>query len=311
MNKFVILCVVVLYGASYSVEGASRIIGGTVATGNEFNYMVSLQRISEVAQLTRGHRCGGALITLSHALTAASCLHNNNQLIVASEHRLFAGATRLDDDSNEYRVRNVANFTIHPEFNPSQRFNYDIAVITTVSPFSNVAVSTLRLPTEDIGIQLEPGCTTPGWGAQNSSATASYQLMFIRSRITENAVCFQSYVNQGTSITVFPNMLCALPPTNSTGCHGDIGNPLVCGDYLQGVLFLSKDCASPVVMPSPDVYSRVFSHGAWLNETVFGIISQENTTTVAPPTESGASTYQAGAGLLTIFALVQIVTSMS
>ncbi|PZC85444.1 hypothetical protein B5X24_HaOG200432 [Helicoverpa armigera] len=290
MNKFVILCVIAFYGASYSVEAASRIIGGTAAFENQFTYMVSLQNRSEVAQLTRGHRCGGALITFSHALTAASCLHNNNQLIVASQFRLFAGSSRLNNDDNSYRFRNVASFTIHPQFVPSQRFNNDIAVIATVSPFSSVAVSVLRLPTADISVTHPTVCHK-----------ASYQLMFIQSRVTLSSHCTTTYYEMGTTIAMQPNMLCALPITNSTGCHGDLGNPLVCSDFLHGVLFLTKDCASPVLGPLPDVYSRVFSHVAWLNETVFGISNET----------SGASTYQAGAGLLAIFALVQIVTSMS
>nr|XP_049694922.1 chymotrypsin-like serine proteinase isoform X2 [Helicoverpa armigera] len=305
MNKFVILCVIALYGASYSVEAASRIIGGTAANENQFNYMVSLQNRSEVDQLTRGHRCGGALITLSHALTAASCLHNNNQLIVASQFRLFAGSSRLNNDDNSYRVRNVASFTIHPQFVPSQRFNNDIAVIATVSPFSSIAVRVLRLPTADISVTHLAVCHTPGWGAQNASASASYQLMFIQSRVTLSSHCATAYNEMGTTIAMQPNMLCAIPVTNSTGCHGDLGNPLVCGDDLQGVLFLSKDCtltATPSLLTAvPDVYSRVFSHVAWLNQTVFGVSDET----------SGASTYQAGAGFLAIFALIQIVTSMS
>ncbi|XP_047022730.1 trypsin delta-like [Helicoverpa zea] len=301
MNKIVILCVIAFYGASYSVEAASRIIGGTAANENQFKYMVSLQNRSEVDLLTRGHRCGGALITLSHALTAASCLHNNNQLIVASQFRLFAGSSRLNNDDNSYRVRNVASFTIHPQFVPSQRFNNDIAVIATVSPFSSIAVSVLRLPTEDISVTHLAVCHTPGWGAQNASASASYQLMFIQSRVTLSSHCATAYYGMGTTIAMQPNMLCAMPITNSTGCHGDLGNPLVCGDYLQGVLFLSKDCTSPLLTAVPDVYSRVFSHVAWLNETVFGVSDET----------SGACTYQAGVGLLAIFALVQIVTSMS
>uniref|UniRef100_A0A2A4JC95 Peptidase S1 domain-containing protein n=1 Tax=Heliothis virescens TaxID=7102 RepID=A0A2A4JC95_HELVI len=304
MNNFGILCVIALYGASYSaVEGASRIMGGSNAIHNQFRYMVSLQRLSEVNEFTRGHRCGGALITLNHVLTAASCLYDNNAgiftLIAPAQYRLFAGAARLDDDSSSERFRSISDFTVHPQFVPTQPFNNDIAVITAASPFSSIAAAALQLPTTDITVTNLGICRSPGWGGQNASASASNQLMFTENRITVNSHCTVSYYEQGTTISMLSSMICAQPITNSSGCQGDLGNPLVCNNQLHGVLFLSKDCSSPMPVPLPDVYTRVFSYRAWLNE----IIGDDE--------PSGAATYQSGIGLLTIFALVQIVATIS
>uniref|UniRef100_A0A2A4ITN2 Peptidase S1 domain-containing protein n=1 Tax=Heliothis virescens TaxID=7102 RepID=A0A2A4ITN2_HELVI len=103
----------------------------------------------------------------------------------------------------------------------------------------------------------------------------------------------------GTPINMLSGKVCAWPITNTSGCQGDLGNPLVCNNQLHGVLFLSKDCSSPMPVPLPDVYTRVFSHRAWLNE----IIGDDE--------PSGAATYRSGVGLVAIFALVQIVATMS
>uniref|UniRef100_A0A2A4J345 Peptidase S1 domain-containing protein n=1 Tax=Heliothis virescens TaxID=7102 RepID=A0A2A4J345_HELVI len=300
MNNFGILCLIALYGASYSaVEGASRIMGGSAADDIRFRYMVSLQRLSEVTQLTRGHRCGGALISFSHAVTTASCLYDNNagvfSLIAPAEYRLFAGAARLNNDSVTERIERISNFTVHPQFVPTQLHNNDIAVITTASPFSSSVVTILAIPSADINIFQR--CNTAGWGGQNASASASNQLMFHENQVYENRECTIAFNALGTPISMQSSMVCALPSRMTSGCQGDLGNPLVCNDLLHGVQFLSKNCSSTWIA-YPDVYTKVFSYRAWLNNII-----GDNT--------SGASTYQSGIGLVAMFALVQIVATMS
>uniref|UniRef100_A0A2A4J4Y6 Peptidase S1 domain-containing protein n=1 Tax=Heliothis virescens TaxID=7102 RepID=A0A2A4J4Y6_HELVI len=304
MNNFGILCLIALYGASYTaVDGASRILGGSAVNNNQFRYMVSLQRLSEVTQLTRGHRCGGALISFSRAVTAASCLYDNNagtfSLITPAQYRLFAGATRLNDDSFPERIERISSFTVHPQFVPTQRFINDIAVITTARPYSAFVVMTLAVPIADINIAELGVSISTGWGGQNASASASYQLMFTENRVTENADCNTAYNQLGTPISMQPSMVCAMPLINTSGCQGDLGNPLVYDSNLLGVLFLSKDCATPTLEPTPDVYTKVFTHRNWLNEVLNS------------PLPSGASTYQSGIGLVAIFAVVQVVATMS
>uniref|UniRef100_A0A2A4JFE9 Peptidase S1 domain-containing protein n=1 Tax=Heliothis virescens TaxID=7102 RepID=A0A2A4JFE9_HELVI len=297
MYNFVILCVIVLLGTSYSsVEGAPRIIGGIAASEKQFLYMVSLQLLSEVDLETRGHRCGGALITYSHALTAASCLYyQNNQgifiEIFTREYRLFAGSERLDNDDAS-RIRSISNFTMHPEFDPRQPYINDIAIITTSEAFPTNVVTPLNLPVGDVTVNNPSNCQSPGWGGQDSSASASYHLMYTESYVTENGACSRFYSKEGTMIDMQPSMLCAVPYMHTSGCQGDIGNPLVCNNDITGILFLSKTCSSPIETSNPDVYTSVFSYKAWIEETT-----------------NGASTYQLGIGLLAMLALVQIVIS--
>lgn len=48
---------------------------------HDYDFQISLQQISMLPDQIQAHRCGGALITLQHALTLASCVYtiNNNK----------------------------------------------------------------------------------------------------------------------------------------------------------------------------------------------------------------------------------------
>ncbi|XP_063893386.1 anionic trypsin-2-like isoform X1 [Helicoverpa armigera] len=307
MNKLVIIfCVIALYGASYSaVEGASRIVGGIAAQENQFRYMVSLQERSQRNQTTRGHRCGGALVSYRHALTTASCLYNNNTgrftQIRPRDYWLFAGSARLDNNAT-FLLQSIERFTIHPQFDPRVRFVNDIAIITAFSNFPTDWVRVLNLPYADV-ITTPYMCHSPGWGGYDSSTNASVNLLYTTSYPTTNSPCSTFYRNQSIAITMTPNMLCAIPYTNTSGCQGDSGNPLVCNNEILGVQFLSKNCSLPVTdLPwNPDVYTRVFRYKDWIEGIVIG----------RQPLPSAASTFQLCYGLLALLVIVQILTSKS
>nr|XP_049694676.1 trypsin zeta isoform X2 [Helicoverpa armigera] len=299
------LCFIVLYGASYSVvDGAARIIGGIAAHENQFRYMVSLQQRSETNQTTRGHRCGGALVSYRHALTTASCLYNNDAgrftQILERDYWLFAGSARLDNNAT-FLLQSIDRFTIHPQFDPRVRFVNDIAIITAFSSFPTNLVSVLRLPYADV-ITTPYICHSPGWGGYESSTNASVDLLYTDKFVTTNDACFQFYYrHQNITINTTPDMLCAVPYSNTSSCQGDSGNPLVCNNDILGVQFLSKNCSLPVTDGwQPDVYTRVFRYKAWIEGIVIG-----------PQLPSGASTYQLCFGLLAMLVIVQIVTSTS
>lgn len=53
-----------------------------IKTSNMFFFQISLQQVSELQSPTRGHKCGGALVTHQHVLTTASCTFYNNSGLV-------------------------------------------------------------------------------------------------------------------------------------------------------------------------------------------------------------------------------------
>nr|ADT80824.1 serine protease 54 [Mamestra configurata] len=301
MNKCLLLFVIAICGthaSSINAERANRIVEGATASVNQFQYMVSLQKISELQSYTRGHRCGGALVTLQHAVTAASCnfdiINGVSVAIAPVEHRVFAGAVTLTSDNSPYHIRNIINITVHPDYYASSLLVNDIAVIFLESAFSST-IAPVLLPIRDAGVTEPTPCYVSGWGAQNDTATASVQLMYLQKRIQEQQNCRAYYGSLPVGpLNVVDSMICAFgdQQTPFSGCTGDIGNPLVCSGYLNGILVRSKKC---IVSPDSEVYTRISSYTTWINGTITGQGS------------GAASTFQPGMVVLAVIAIAQII----
>nr|ADM35107.1 serine protease 30 [Mamestra configurata] len=300
MNNFVFLLVIALCGtraSTLNVDGANRIIGGTLASDTQFRYMVSLQQLSQVTNYMRGHRCGGALVSLRHAVTIASCLHGANGAVIdPAQYRVFAGASVLTNDTSVDRHRRIEKFTIHPNYRTATPYVNDIAVITLASAFPSNAVSTVSLSQNDATTQQGAICQSSGWGSQNDTSTASTQLMYTTKYVYESQACqmFYSGVVPGFSqMTIQNSMICAMPTTISSSCTGDLGNPLVCNGNLNGLLIVTAyDCSNVAsIIARPEVYTRISTFRSWINTT------------------AGASTFQPGMAVLALISIVRFLTS--
>ncbi|CAK1598670.1 unnamed protein product [Parnassius mnemosyne] len=270
MSKLFLLLTIVYWvnAAQINRDVSNRIANGNIASELQFPYVVSLQQLGNAqASDTRGHRCGGVLVTLQHALTAASCLFDvvsgNATVIKPNEYRIFAGSSILTNDTSADRVRSIANFTIHPEYTGPPGFVNNIAIITFTTPYSNEVVQPLSLPPSD----FEPAdftlCTMAGWGGANASASASTTLRYANKYIYNQYLCSSLYNPVPNSLNILPSMVCAASyDTISSGCDRDVGNPLVCNNTLTGVLFGTDQCKSSSY---PELYTRVSTYSTWIN----------------------------------------------
>lgn len=295
MESLVILLVIALgvtMAAPPNAENSNRIMGGFVSPENVFEYMISLQELSKIQDYKRGHRCGGALVSYQHALTAASCTFNNNNgaltPINVADFRVFAGSVQLTDDTSEDHVRSIASVTVHPSFLTSTPFADDIAVITLTVPFPSNVVKPVQLSVNDVGPTEFGACEVSGWGGQNVSATESSKLMYSIQTVYEWHACMWLYHNLPPShqLVIYPSMICAYADKGTAaGCTGDVGNPLVCHDRLTGIAAKIQECSTTAF---PEIYTRISSYTRWINQVV----------------NSAPSTIQPGIALLAMFAVV-------
>ncbi|XP_050562209.1 chymotrypsinogen A-like isoform X2 [Spodoptera frugiperda] len=278
MYKLLLLSVIAFCGVnSYILEGAERIVQGQVNNG--IQYVISLQDKTQLQSYTRGHRCGGVLITQQHALTTAACTINTNNGVPINQanFRVFAGTILTMDNVNN--VRDIASITIHPYYTRHIPFVNDIAVITLQAPFP-ATISPLPMPIVDVALS---GCETSGFGAHNTTATASVQLMTLSG---VSLIGFQQCnimlqtMGGAPIIQVLPSMVCGV--ANGVGCTGDLGNPLVCNNnqVLTGLLTRSNNCTT--LGGVPEVYTRIHEYVPWVNQ----VIAPPNTTTPAPTTST-------------------------
>ncbi|XP_022827544.1 transmembrane protease serine 9-like isoform X1 [Spodoptera litura] len=300
MNKLFLLFVIAVYSVNaYTLEGASRIVGGTYRSN--INYVISLQEKQSTPTYERGHKCGGVLITRQNALTAASCvLNNNGQLINATNFRVFAGTVLTNDNADN--VRDIASITVHPEYN-RQTFVNDIAVITLQAAFPE-AINPLPMPTGALTYPLMQPCESSGFGGRNATATASAQLITLSPvAVFASEVC-NPMIPQ---MTVVPSMVCG--SSVGGGCEGDIGNPLVCNTLtapvLEGLLTRSNNCGVDVA--APEVFTQVFPFASWVNEVLSPTPSSSTpaSSTTTTPAPGAASTSQLGTSVALMFVIIQ------
>ncbi|XP_041970918.1 trypsin 3A1-like [Aricia agestis] len=250
-----------------SVVSQSRISNGDLAATGQFPYAVSLQLTGNQQSTTRGHRCGGALISLQHVLTTASCLFDfaaggQYVLINPSQYRIFSGATLLTNDTSADRVRAIQNFTIHPDYTGTPALLNNIAIITLTVPFAQNAVTPISLPAASHNPADFTLCTVTGWGGVNSTTTGNTELMYATKYIYNQDLCASLYNPVAGALNILPSMVCAVSyDTMSSGCAGDDGNPLVCNGVFTGLLSLSDGCRSSSY---PEVYTRVSNYTTWI-----------------------------------------------
>ncbi|XP_026755378.1 trypsin beta-like [Galleria mellonella] len=252
-------------------SASERIINGQNATNLQFPYAVSIQRISDVSNPGHGHTCGGVLITHRHVLTAASCTYSinyaNKQVIpiIVSEFRVFAGSAFLSNDTLNDRVRNILNYTTHPQHLIEPSHANDLAVITLISPFPEAVVTPLALPPSDYVPTDFTVCTVAGWGARtNTSSMPSTQLQFINKYIYNQNLCASVFNDLEHVERILPTMVCTTSEDIVTGgCMGDQGSALVCGGVLTGISFLPNDCMSENNV-RPEIYTRVSNYTKWI-----------------------------------------------
>ncbi|XP_069358232.1 serine protease 30-like [Maniola hyperantus] len=222
----------------------------------------------------RGHRCGGALFTRSHVVTAASCLiaedKEGNNLLNVNLIRVFAGAVLLTNDTSAGaadRVRGVSNITINPHYTGPPAFVNDIAVLALQQPFPETVVTPVALPSSNFNPADFTTCTVTGWGGNDFFSQTSVQLRYVQKYIYNQNLCMSIYNSQIGAKNILPSMVCAVSlDLLSSNCNGDIGNPLVCAGTFTGILSQSDGCSKSTF---PEVYTRISNHTSWLR-TVSG-----------------------------------------
>ncbi|XP_046963133.1 trypsin 3A1-like [Vanessa cardui] len=287
----------VLAGLSLSHAGTvqdrnNRILEGSLAYEGQFPYAVSIQMMGP-PQLTetRGHKCSGALISLTHVVTTAVCLYDFTQNVPVpinpTQYRVFAGATLLTNDTPD-RIGTIADYVIHPQYTGPPAYANNIAVIILSVPFNSAIVKPIALPATNFAPADFTLCDVAGWGAYNRTTPnlASTQQRYSTKYVYKQDLCTAIFNSIENKLNILPSMICAASyDLLSSNCFGDDGNTLVCNGVFTGVLSVGHNCE---LSSYPEIYTRVsnyttwirmisgaeqtFSHGIFMTITMFSLI---------------------------------------
>ena len=242
-----------------SVQTASAVVGGTVATLSAHNWVVGVAR-ADVADGYYAQFCGGALLAPNLVITAAHCTFDEaNQPYEASDLHVLINRLRLS--SHEGQRIQVTRIVRHAGFD-IDGLNDDIALLELAydanAPIINWG---------DLNAIAADRATVFGWGVTEDGSAVDW-LHQAELPIVSQPACNIIYKPYGLVIT--DNMLCA---GNILGgvdaCTGDSGGPLVVYDseraewVLVGIVSWGAGCGASGAY---GVYTNVSAYAGWVVE---------------------------------------------
>nr|XP_044250422.1 venom serine protease Bi-VSP-like [Drosophila takahashii] len=220
-------------GCGYTSVVKKKIVGGVVSQIGAWPWIALLGYNDPKEKF----KCGGALITARHVITAAHCIVPNLTFVRLGEHDLSTDLeTRHEDIQIEKKLA-------HPEYNPRiGRSDLGILYLVRNAEFTT-NIRPICLPyTPNLRQKSYLGFNpfVAGWGKTMERGKSATLLNELQIPVIENSVCRQSYAKHNY-FSKIPDeqfdsaVLCAgdLSGGKDT-CQGDSGGPLMMPESFEG-----------------------------------------------------------------------------
>ncbi|ALC44033.1 CG1299, partial [Drosophila busckii] len=259
-------------GCGYTAVTFKKIVGGTVAKPGSWPW-IALIGYDDAS--SSPFKCGGALITARHVITAAHCIRDDLTFVRLGEHDLGTDAEARHVDIPVVRRES------HPDYN-RRNGRGDIAILYLERnvEFISGSIAPICMPSSpSLRAKSYVGSSpfVAGWGKTQEGGQSATVLNELMIPVMDNSVCRTSYakVMRYFSEDQFDKaVICAgVLSGGKDTCQGDSGGPLMTVEginnqqrfYLIGVVSYGVGCARPDV---PGVYSSTQYFMDWILQKV-------------------------------------------
>ncbi|KAM8712836.1 hypothetical protein ACLKA7_013207 [Drosophila subpalustris] len=220
--------------------------------------LVSIRALDYIEYMGDNHFCTGVIMSSKTVLTAAHCVTDIHKSVTHQRGLLivFGSISRLDTYGTA-ESRRVDKIVVHRSYKRYKK--YDVAILRLAEriPLNSRSVKPV---TQRKRFSAEVGmhCTTLGWGQVYPHGPYANEIMYLDVIIREPEYC--SHLKHFT----MESNICAEPQAEGQVCPGDMGGPLMCLDYLCGIIGGSVGCQGQRAIKFVN-FSLV---QAWVDETV-------------------------------------------
>ena len=243
-------------------ERTSRIIGGHNTEFGEIPWQAFVK--------VEGLRCGGALLSRTHVVTAAHCVVGRKE----SKIEVLLGELVLKRMVEEmpHEHRRVAQIIIHPDYENLNVDSFDVAILVLDRPVdyrANIMPICLPEPEQSFTGAL---ATVSGWGRVYADhESRANHLQSVQVPVIGNRLCRKWLRSRGKYAGINSDHLCAgYEGGGQDSCRGDSGGPLTYQRrgrwYLVGIVSAGFSCGKP---RQPGIYHRVSHSSEWISKNVF------------------------------------------
>ncbi|XP_035901848.1 chymotrypsin-1-like [Anopheles stephensi] len=226
------------------------LVGGGPATVGAYPAQVAIQ----IGATTF---CGGTILNQNHILTAAGCvLDANNNLIAANQFTVRAGVLTVDQNAPALAVNRIFP---HPHYNP-WTFENDIAVLRLTNNIVFPQVATPNMAPAELNHRIvrdAETCQVLGWNWLPTAQNVPLQVLNVM--FSPRASCISQH--QGL---LRDSMVCTETTATAHGvCAANRGGGLYCNDLLTGVISFGFGCGTNNTYT---VYTQVRYFHHWIQQ---------------------------------------------
>ncbi|KAF2888476.1 hypothetical protein ILUMI_17697, partial [Ignelater luminosus] len=203
MYQLILLSVIATVCLASPLPDSGRVVNGTNAKEGEIPYIVSVR-------VNKTPFCGGSILDRTHILTAAHCVENLPADLITIQY----GILRIYQ--TEENIIQVKSMKMHENYDPSDNYANDIAVLTLASPITlGNSAQLIVLPKQNEAPPAGATAVLAGWGRSATGGSIINHLQRVDLLVYSDADCSKAH---GSTVNAIHHLCGGVPEGGKGQC---------------------------------------------------------------------------------------------